>query len=112
MKVHEQRDALAKAIEVALSSFSGGPTLAAFGIAREDCALAHIDYFGGVNVGAMHLANILAETRGSTTAEIWAQFGPPTLPCDCRACVNEEEHAKALARHRAAYTNVKEWKEL
>jgi hypothetical protein len=68
MRVHEQRDKLAEAIEVALGSLPSGPGLSAFGVAREDCALAHIDYFASVDMAAAHLADVLAEARGTTAA--------------------------------------------
>lgn len=110
MRIHEQRDTLAEAIEVALSCFGRGPTLGEFGIAREDCALCHIDYFGGVDMGAFHLANALADVRGTTAAEIWREHGTPARPCDCRSCVGEEAAKEARERHRAAYTNVAEWR--
>lgn len=97
------------AIEEALHSLRGGPPLGAFGIAREDCALAHIDYFNGIEGAILALSQALAEARGTTTAAIFEEFSNPTLPCDCASCVGPEAAAAAREKHRAAYTNVKEW---
>ena len=110
MKVHEQRDTLVEAIKLALWALPSGPTLSAFGIAREDCAIAHIDYFGAVDGVGGILNRALAEVEGIETHESWAKYGHPDRPCDCRSCVGPEAAAKAREKHRAAYTNVKEWK--
>jgi hypothetical protein len=110
LKVHEQRDELARAIELALPYLRGGPPLQAFGIAREDCALALIDYFGGVDSAMGVLLNALAETRGTTAGELFKELELPSQMCDCRSCAGPEAAAEARERHRKAYTNVRAWK--
>jgi hypothetical protein len=111
VKVHEQRDALAESIRVALPYLSGGPPLSAFGIARDDCALVHIDWFAGVDMAAMHLVNTLAEIRGVEPHVLYRELGRPERQCECRSCVGPERAAAAEARHRAAYEKVAAWVE-
>ena len=100
---------LVAAIEEALHAIPAGPTLGEFGFAREDCALVHIDYFSGVEGAVVALAQALAEERGTTTSAIFEEFGNDVRPCDCVSCVGPEGAKAAREKHRAAYTNVKEW---
>jgi hypothetical protein len=103
------RTALETAIEEALQELPPSPTLGQFGIARDDCALVHIDYFAGIE-GATHaLAAALAEARGTTAAAIFEEFGRKSRPCDCQSCVGPEAAAAARDKYRAAYAHVKEW---
>jgi hypothetical protein len=110
MKVHEQRDVLAEAIKLALPYLGSGPPLGAFGIAREDCALAHMDYFGSVHSAAGVLMDALGSIEGIDGAEAWKRYGREVTPCDCRSCVGERAAAASRAKHRAAYTNVRAWR--
>lgn len=98
-----ERKKLADAIRLALPYMGPGPTLEAFGIAREDCALAHIDFFGGVD-GA---AGILIEAMESAGEDVPML---PIRPCDCRSCAGLQASAEAREKHVAAYTNVAAWK--
>lgn len=100
---------LERAIEIALGCLRSGPSLSAFGIAREDCALVHIDYFSEIQGASSVLANALAEVRGTDAATIYREFGPGESPCDCRSCVGEEKARAAKEKHAASYSNVKEW---
>lgn len=109
MKIHEQRNALVEAIELALHNLPSGPTLGAFGIAREDCALVHLDYFGTVDSAKMVLADALANVRGVSYSEIDEDHCCPHPRCDCKSCIGEEAAAQARAKYRAGYTFVKEW---
>jgi hypothetical protein len=104
MKLHEQRDTLAEAIELAIGCLPNGPTLRAFGIARVDCALVHIDHFSIVHSLKYELAAALAEARGTDAASIVREFGRVERPCT-------ETGKAAREKHIASYTNVKEWVE-
>lgn len=100
------------AIELALGELRSGPTLSAFGIAREDCALAHIDYFHSIDMASNLLAQALADVRGVGIQAIHHEFSPQPAPCDCESCIGPEKAREAVKKHRAAYTNVKEWIEV
>lgn len=104
MTSEEQLNRLIATIRLVLPELGGGPTLSQFGIAREDCALAHIDYFTGISTAAMHLREAVREATGEELPY------PRHRPCDCRSCAGEEAHAEAVKRARASYTGVKEWK--
>jgi hypothetical protein len=112
MRLHEQRDELAEAIELVIGCLPDGPTLSAFGIAREDCAMVHMDYFGAVESARHELAGALAEARGTDAASILREFGLPPRPCDNACCADPETAKAARAKHIASYTNVKEWVEV
>jgi hypothetical protein len=99
----EQAAALTKAIEVALPYFGSGPPHSHYGHVKEDCALAHIDYFGGVSMAAGHLIEALSETTGEDRAEIYKRLVPNT-PCDCRACAGPEAAQKARDEYAATLT--------
>jgi hypothetical protein len=62
MRLHEQRDALVKAIDTAIRSVGSGPPLGAFG--PDDCAATHIDYFTGVEMALAHLAGTVKDVTG------------------------------------------------
>lgn len=100
---------LESAIELALSILPHGPTLSAFGIAREDCALVHIDYFSDIESAGYHLAEALAEVRGTDAASIHREFARPDQPCDSSCCASPKEAKAAREKHIASYTNVKAW---
>lgn len=101
-----QIEQLSTAIEHALGELRTGPPIGAFGIAREDCALAHIDFFHSIEIATVVLAGALAEVRGTTMAAIFEEFGTKSAPCDCESCVGPEKAREAREKHRAAYTNV------
>lgn len=102
---------LERAIEVVLGLLPDSPTLSAFGIAREDCALVHIDYFHDIEVAKYELAAALAEARETDAASIWREFGKPVKPCDNSCCASPEVAKAAREKHIASYRNVKEWME-
>lgn len=112
MRIHEQRNELVRAIELAAPYLRGGPTLSAFGIAREDCALAHIDYFGGVDSALGVLLDAVAKTRGRDASDLYKELGLQSSPCDCSSCIGKEAAAEAREKHRAAYTRVATWRTL
>jgi hypothetical protein len=112
MTTEQQRDKLAEAIELVISYLPDGPTLSAFGIARTDCALVHMDYFGAIESAKYGLAEALAVARGTDAASILREFGLPPRPCDNACCADPETAKAAREKHIAAYTNVKEWVEV
>jgi hypothetical protein len=99
------------AIESALHQLWSGPTLGEFGIARDDCALVHIDYFTYIEGARYVLAEALAQETGRTAADVIAEFCPPSRPCDCRSCAGPEKAAEAHAKHREMYDKVAAWKD-
>lgn len=104
-----ERTSPIEAIELALHALSSGPPLGAFGIAREDCALAHMDYFAAVDAAIFHLASVVAQARGKDVTAILSECRVEPVPCDCESCIGVEAATAAREKHRAAYTKVKEW---
>lgn len=103
---------LAEAIERSLPWISGGPTLAEFGHARVDCALAHIDYFAGVNMAAGALAQAVGEITGENGQEVRARLGVKERSCDCSACIGSEASKAREDEIKAGYTLVEKFKEV
>jgi hypothetical protein len=111
-KTVEALEALARAVELVIGYLPNGPTLSAFGIARTDCALVHMDYFGDIESAKHGLAEALAAVRGTDAASILREFGLPPRPCDNACCADPETAKAARTKHIASYTNVKEWVEV
>lgn len=111
MRTRKQRDRLVEAIELVLPEMRSGPSLSAYGIAREDCALVHMDHFEGLSMAASHLLDVLGDVTGENSRELCDRLGMQTPPCDCRSCAGDEAHTAAVKKHRESYTLVEKFKE-
>jgi hypothetical protein len=100
---------LRKAVELALWCIHDGPTLGAFGHARDDCALVHMDYFTDLQYAQHILAEALADVTGRTVTEVIKEHGHESRPCDGPCCAGIDAAIEAAKKYREAYTYVKEW---
>ncbi len=97
----EQVDRLKKAIELALPQLGGGPNMSAYGHFAEDCALVHLDHWAGLAGASSALIDALSGVTGESGPDLYARL-VPSRPCDCKSCVGEEAHAKAVADYIAS----------
>jgi hypothetical protein len=100
---------LRKAAELALWCIPPGPTLGAFGHARDDCALVHMDYFVGLDYAQHILAEAIADVTGANVTEVIKEHGHESRLCDGACCVGTDAAVKAAKKYRESYTYVKEW---
>lgn len=100
---------LRKAAELALWCIPPGPSTGAFGHARDDCALVHMDWVSYLEDAQTILAEAIADVTGRKTSEVMKEHGHESRPCDSACCIGRDAAIEVAKKYREGYTYVKEW---